>query len=339
MSFDETSPAREHYQVDPAVVEDLERRRSNYARAGGARERDLHSFVFLHPELVTCYLDEDQTLVWRQEATLSTADRVDLFAQFYGRSRCDLIECKGPNEPIIDERGITRHLDKSLVQLSRYRDAFTLGLPPDPRLRINIENRPRLLLIGEVETRNRIPVSKQAVLIEKALQGSDRWKQDYDRRLLVVLTWDMLADKAKKARAVPTSRWCNNVVTRVLGNFAWDAQRQWTSLPSLDEFMARASVFNLQDQATLVETRAIEVIKTLKQLQVSPDQELDTESLHSQLQLADWLLYRSDGDMCCGQWGAWFHVRCVKNIRQKSLGRGYQRGRAWSDESCPALCT
>jgi hypothetical protein len=287
MPIDVTNPPREHYQVDPTVVEDLQRRRSNYARAGGATEPDLHSFVFLHPELVTCYLDEEQSLVWRKEAKLSTANCVDLLALFYGRSRCDLIECKGPNEPIIGVRGITRNLNKSLAQLSRYRDAFTSGLPPDDRLHINIENRPRLVLIGEVKTRNPIPVPDQAALLEKALRSSDKWKQDYGRGLLIVMTWDMLAEKAKKAKIVPTSRWCNNVVTRVLGNFAWDTERQRTSLPSLDEFMARASAFNLQDQATLVETRAIEVIKTLKQLRVSPDREL----------------YQSDGDMCCGQWG------------------------------------
>jgi hypothetical protein len=303
MPIDDTSPPREHYQVEPAVVEDLQRRRSNYAQAGGASEPDLHSFVFLHPELVTCYLDEQQSLVWRKEAKLSTADRVDMFALFYGRSRCDLIECKGPNEPIIDARGITRYLNKSLVQLSGYRDAFTSGLPPDRRLHINIEIRPRLVLIGDVRARNSIPVTDQATLLEKALQTSDKWKDDYDCGLLIVLTWDMLAEKAKKARTVPTSRWCNNVVTRVLGNFAWDKKRRRISLPSIDEFMARASVLNLQDQATLVETRAIEVIKTLKQLQVSPKRELDTESLHSQLQLADWLLYQNDGDMCCGEWG------------------------------------
>jgi hypothetical protein len=303
MPIDDTSPPREHYQVDPTVVEDLQRRRSNFARAGGASEPDLHSFVFLHPELVTCYLDEEQSLVWRKEATLSTADRVDLFALFYGRSRCDLIECKGPNEPIINSRGITRHLNESLVQLSGYRDAFTLGLPPDQRLHINIENRPRLVLIGDIKTRNRIPVPDQAALIEKALRSSDRWKHDYDYGLLVVSTWDMLAEKAKKSRTVPTSRWCNNVVRAVLGNLAWDSNELRTSLPSLGEFMERASEFDLQDAATLVEARATDVIETLKLLAVAADRQLDTESLHGQLQLADWLLYQNDGDMCCWQWG------------------------------------
>ncbi len=302
MPIHDTSPPREQYQVDPTVVADLRRRRSDYARAGGANEGDWHSSVFVHPELVSISLGEDLPLVWRKEAKLSTANRTDLFALFHGRSRCDLIECKGPNEPIIGTHGVTRHLNNSLVQLSRYCKAFTSGRLPDCRLRINIENRPRLVLIGDVEARNRLTVLQQDELIKNALQSSEKWRLDFERGLLIVMTWDKLVENAENSGTVPTSRWCNNFVRHILGNFACDTKRRWTSLPSLDEFMERASGLDLRDSAAVVQTRAMDVIETLKQLGVSLDSQLDTASLPSQLQLADWLLYQNNGDMCCGEW-------------------------------------
>jgi len=304
MPSEETTPPQRHYQVDPKVVFEFRRSSSDYARASGASETDFHSFIFEHPELVTCYLNEEQSLAWRKELAFSTGGRVDLFVLFYGRLRCDLIECKGPREPIIENDGTTRHLDESLGQLAAYRDAFTQGLVSDDRFRIHTENQPRLVLIGNVKTQFRISALEQAALLEKALRRSPEWKNDYDRGLLIVTTWDMLAEKAENARGVATSRWCSNVVKAVLGNFAWDRNEQRNSLPSLDEFMVRASgAYDLQDSTkTLVEVRATAVIDKLKQLRVSPDRELDSQSLNSQLQLADWLLYEDNGDMPCGQW-------------------------------------
>jgi len=224
-----------------------------------------------------------------------------------------LIECKGPNEPIIGARGaVTQDLWKSLDRLSRYLDAFEEGRLPDPRLRIYIENRPRLVLVGcyktqsDVETRSRLTVLEQEALIEKQLKSSRRWRADYERKLLVVMTWDSLYKRAKEAsnkgRVVSASRWCNNLVTWVLGNIAYDKDKAKTYLPSLDNFMERASGLPLGDSAPLVEARAKDVIEALKQLGVSPDRPLDTQSLPSQLQLADWLLYQGNGDMCCGVW-------------------------------------
>jgi hypothetical protein len=150
-----------------------------------------------------------------------------------------------------------------------------------------------------------MPVPDQVALLRKTLLSSPQWKGDFEQELLVVTTWDVLMEKAEKAangEGVAASRWCNNVVKAVLGNFAWDRDEQRTSLPSLDEFMERASGYDLQDSETLVEARATAVIDILKQLRVSPDRELDPQSLNSQLQLADWLLYEVNGDMPCGQW-------------------------------------
>ena len=306
MPFEGTSPSLRHYQVDPKFVEQIRRCRSDYARASGASETDFHSSVFNHPELVTCYLGEEQSVAFRKELRFSTGVCVDLFVLFYGRSRCDLIECKGPNEPIIGEHGTTSHLDASLSQLERYRDAFTSGLACDHRFHVYTENRPRLVLIGDVDKRVSIPVPDQGELLEKALQSNQHWKYDYDRDLLIVTTWDMLEEKARDAEKtgpIATSRWCNNVVKDVLGNFAWDKHKHWTSLPSLDQFMERASgTYDLQDSRTLVEARATAVIDVLKQLRGSLDRELDPHFLNSQLQLADWLLYENNGDMPCGQW-------------------------------------
>jgi hypothetical protein len=304
MPSEETTGPQRHYQVDPKVVFEFRRSSSDYARASGASETDFHSFVFEHPELVTCYLGEEQSLAWRKELAFSAVGRVDLFVLFYGRSRCDLIECKGPKEPIIETHGTTKYLDQSLDQLAGYRYAFTHGLVSDSRFRIHTENQPRLVLIGDVKKQVCLSVSEQAAFIRKALSSNHEWKNDYDRGLLVVTTWDMLAEKAEKAGGVTTSRWCNNVVKAVLGSFTWDRNEQRTSLPSVDEFMVRASgAYDLQGTTkTLVEVRATAVIDKLKQLRVSPDKELDPQSLNSQLQLADWLLYEDNGDMPCGQW-------------------------------------
>jgi hypothetical protein len=304
MPLEDTNSSLRHYQVDPEVVAEFCRVTSDFARESGANEPDFHSYVFNHPELVACYLGEEQSVAWRKETTSSTRDRMDLFALFHGQSRCDLIECKGPSRPIIGEHGTTPELDESLSQLARYRDAVMNRTLKDSRLRLYTENKPRLVLIGDAERQTPMPdVAKQAELLQKALQSNPLWNSDYDRDLLIVMTWDMLADKAKKAPEVATSRWCNNVVKRVLGNFAWAKNEQRTSLPSLDEFMHRASgACNLRDSRTLVEARATAVIDKLKQLQVSDDKELDVQFFDGQLQLADWLLYENNGDIPCVQW-------------------------------------
>jgi hypothetical protein len=304
MPLEDTNSSLRHYQVDPEVADKLCRDTSDLARAGGANEHDFHSSVFNYPELVTYYLGEEQPVAWRKEITSSKDDRMDLFVLFHGQSRCDLIECKGPSRPIIGEHATTPELEKSLRQLARYRDAFKNRTLQDSRLHLYTENQPRLVLIGDAKRQKPTPdVAKQAELLKEALQGNPLWNRDYDSELLIVMTWDMLVKRAKEAPQVATSRWCNNVVKRVLGNIAWDKDRQRTSLPSLDEFMYRASgVRGFRDSRTLVEARAAVVIDKLRQLQVSHDKELDTQLFDGQLQLADWLLYENDGDMPCIQW-------------------------------------
>src|SRR5215470_9583412 len=113
MPFDDTNPSQWYYLVDPKAVFEFRRRLSDFARASRANEGDFHSFVFYHPEVVACYLGEEQSVAWSKEATFSTRKRLDLFVSFYGRSRCDLIECKGPRQPLIGKRRTTSHLDKS----------------------------------------------------------------------------------------------------------------------------------------------------------------------------------------------------------------------------------
>lgn len=294
-----------HYLVDPKVVREFRRRFSRYARASGANEADFHSFVFNHPELVTCYLGEEQSIAWRKEPTFSTKDRLDMLVLFYGRSQCDLIECKGPRQPIIGEHGTTRHLNASLAQLVRYRNAFMNGRASDRRLRTQSKNQPRLILIGDRQIP--IPLPEQAALLKAELEGSPQWKREFAQGLLIVTTWDLLAyeveDKAKKAGFVKTSRWCNNVVKDVLGNFALDRNRRRTSLPSIDEFMEQASDwYDLKGSMTSVKARVTSVIDVLKQLPVLQNRELNPQSLNSQLQIADWMLYEENGDMPCGQW-------------------------------------
>jgi len=304
MPLEDTNSSLRHYQVDPEVGDEFRRDTSDFARESGANEHDFHSSVFNHRELVTYYLGEEQSVAWRKETTSSTGDRMDLFVLFHGQSRCDLIECKGPSRPIIGEHGTTRELDESLSQLARYRDAFMNRTLQDSRLHLYTENQPRLVLIGDARRQKPMPdAAEQAKLLKEALQSNPLWNRDYDRKLLIVMTWDMLAEKAKEAPKVATSRRCNNVVKAVLGNFAWGKNEQRTSLPTLDEFMNRASgAYNLRDSRTLVEARATAVIDKLKQLQVSDDKELDTQFLDGQLQLADWLLYENNGDMPCVQW-------------------------------------
>jgi hypothetical protein len=176
---------------------------------------------------------------------------------------------------------------------------------PDSRLHLYTEHQPRLAIIGDAKRQTPMPdAAEQGKLLDEALLSNPLWKRDYDRKLLMVMTWDMLAEKAKGAPKVATSRWCNNVVKAVLGNFAWGKNEQRTSFPSLDEFMNRAAgAYDLRDSRTLVEARATAVIDKLKQLKVSDDKELDTQFFDSQLQLGDWLLYENNGDIPCVQWG------------------------------------
>jgi len=308
MRIEDTSLSPRHYWVDPKVVELFRRWKSEYARESGANEADFHSFVFNRPELVTCVLGEEQSIAWRKETTLSTKNRLDLVVLFYGRSQYDLIECKGPSQPIIKKSETTRYLDKSLNQLAKYRKAFSEGRASDHRFRSLNENPARLILIGDVD--GKLPVPDESALLKKELESRPLWRDDFERELLIVTTWDMVLEKAlEKAKqieeagvVITTSRWCNNVVKDVLGNFAWGRKKR-ISLPSIDEFMARASGrYELQDSLTLVEARAKAILGLLRELQVSPGSELDTRYLNGQLQLADWMLYEGNGDMPIGQW-------------------------------------
>jgi hypothetical protein len=185
---------------------------------------------------------KNKAVALRKELTFSTGERVDLAVLFYGQSQYDLIECKGPGEPIVGKRGKTRFLDASLAKLARYRDAFMAGRVCDHRFRTATKYKPRMVLIGDVQRHVPFPVEEQGPILSEALRSSQLWKHDYERELLIMATWDMLAKKAAKSTVeVRTSRWCNNVVKDVLGNFAAEKKKKRTSLPSLEEILHRVT--------------------------------------------------------------------------------------------------
>jgi hypothetical protein len=92
----------------------------NLSRSGLAKdvnEADFQSNLVDYPEILALYMNEAQPFV-RKETNLGRP-RMDILVYFYGASPFDIVECKGPDQPIIGADGrATKYLQAAIKQMS-----------------------------------------------------------------------------------------------------------------------------------------------------------------------------------------------------------------------------
>jgi hypothetical protein len=152
----------------------------------GVNEHNLQDLLFERPEIYF-HIDENigLPLTIRKEVSAPLLSnyggrpRADILVQFYGDNELDIIECKGPRQPIIGRSGkITRHFEDAINQANKFRKQIMEGL-----------NRPRMVIVGYCNA-DFSAESQKSILIEGLAKS--RWLSEFKAKRLTVTTWQIL---------------------------------------------------------------------------------------------------------------------------------------------------
>lgn len=253
------------------------------------REYRFLAYLMEHSNRLVAYLGEGGALRWQDEFSIQREQRPDLLAVFYGRVQSDLIEIKGPLQPLLclERSERPRHLkpharfNAHLQQLYGYRDAFqftgqNVGLRP-----------PRMVLIGDVSPAARreglnTDVDQQKDVITSMARASKEWAEDYDRGALVILTWDMLA---RHDADTPSQL------------------EKWVRRTAPMGFFGKFSGLLSDLQRSALDARFEELGSALQRMRLQRKFDItSTFSTPPELMLAEIATYRQEGDLPVGPW-------------------------------------
>jgi hypothetical protein len=294
----------------------------------GFNEGDFHSVIFQTPDILASFLGEGITLDVQKEKfigvrkeTPARRGRADLVLLFYGARQYDLVECKGPREPIICVKGkITKSLERAIQQVSDYRTNLMKTSEANDQQR-NVAPQPRLVVIGYSKCRDNTP-DRDNEIIGNALRSSP-WAREYEMKTLVVTTWGALAQSARestgaegKSRAMDERALARFAIARSIvqaGNLA--ALKPLAEGQHLREYIGIGGEEGLFDAAA---ARLSAMISTIDDFAIEirhlPDR---ARAANAILQLADLCCYTEDGDLPYGAWEHGATHDLLDLIRQK----------------------
>lgn len=155
-------------------------------------EHTFQAIAFLAPQMLSMFLDSGDPIIIRQEPS-AERDRADIVVQFHGAAGMDVVEIKGPRQPIIGQRGRPLNsLRKAIEQVTNYKHLLSRtetrsGLPP-------LDSRTcRRVVIGFSECRQ--SAAEEATVVRRYLESELPSEAPSLGNSLVVASWQALLEK------------------------------------------------------------------------------------------------------------------------------------------------